>query len=83
MNPSVWPLTLIVAAMFAAAVVIAVFGVAMTRAARDLAHRTGLGEAFTGAVLIGAATSLSPRTTLIKSYHSCLCGIHCPLIHFG
>lgn len=42
-----------------AAALIAYFGVKMTYIARDLAQASGLGEAFTGAVFIGAATSLS------------------------
>jgi len=35
------------------------FGIRMTYLARDLAAVTGLGEAFTGAIFIGATTSLS------------------------
>jgi cation:H+ antiporter len=42
-----------------AAGLIGFFGVRMTYLARDIAMRTGLGEAFTGAVFIGATTSLS------------------------
>ncbi|HBD12948.1 MAG TPA: cation transporter [Porticoccaceae bacterium] len=42
-----------------AAAFIGFFGVKMTYVARDLAQASGLGEAFTGAVFIGAATSLS------------------------
>lgn len=38
---------------------IAVFGIRMTYLARDLAEATGLGQAFMGAVFIGATTSLS------------------------
>jgi len=41
------------------ALVIAVVGTRLTRIADDLADRTGLGEAVAGAVLLGAATSLS------------------------
>lgn len=67
MDPSGWPLTALVAAFGAAAVLIGVFGVIMTRAARDLAHRTGFGEALTGAVLIGGATSLSGITTSVTA----------------
>ncbi len=47
-------------AIFAAAAgVIGFFGIRMTHIARDLAAATGLGEAFMGAVFIGATTSLS------------------------
>lgn len=41
------------------AAVIAVVGTRLTHLADDLADRTGLGEAVAGAVLLGAATSLS------------------------
>jgi cation:H+ antiporter len=39
----------------------------MTRTARDLAHSTGLGEAFVGALFIGASTSLSGITTSVSA----------------
>jgi cation:H+ antiporter len=42
-----------------AAGLIGYFGIKMTYLARDVAMATGLGEAFTGAVFIGATTSLS------------------------
>ena len=48
-----------VACLVLAAVAIGFFGIRMTYIARDLASATGLGEAFTGAVFIGATTSLS------------------------
>lgn len=48
-----------IALFTASAVVIAVFGIRMTYLARELAVATGLGEAFMGAVFIGATTSLS------------------------
>ena len=35
------------------------FGIRMTYLARDISAATGMGEAFTGAIFIGAATSLS------------------------
>jgi cation:H+ antiporter len=41
------------------AAIIGFFGIRMTYLARDLAEATGLGEAFMGAVFIGATTSLS------------------------
>ena len=47
-------------ALFAlSAGLIGFFGIRMTYAARDLAASTGIGEAFMGAVFIGATTSLS------------------------
>lgn len=67
MNPANWSLAALVAAFLLAALVIAVFGVVMTRTARDLARRTGLGEALVGAVLIGGATSLSGITTSVTA----------------
>ena len=48
-----------IALFLAAAGVIGFFGIRMTYLARELAVATGLGEAFTGAVLVGATTSLS------------------------
>lgn len=42
-----------------AAGLIGFFGIRMTYAARDLAAATGMGEALTGAVFVGATTSLS------------------------
>lgn len=42
-----------------AAGLVGYFGIKMTYLARDIAMATGLGEAFTGAVFIGATTSLS------------------------
>ncbi|RLQ22501.1 sodium:calcium antiporter [Seongchinamella sediminis] len=48
-----------IALFLLAGATIAVFGIRMTYLARDLAVATGLGEAFMGAVFIGATTSLS------------------------
>lgn len=67
MNPGDWPLTGLALAFVAGAAAIGVFGVMMTRAARDLAHRTGFGEVLVGAVLIGAATSLAGITTSVTA----------------
>jgi cation:H+ antiporter len=52
-------LGLSIALFLLAACLIAFFGIRMTYAARDLAAATGMGEALTGAVFIGATTSLS------------------------
>lgn len=52
-------LTAVTAAFVVCALVIAVVGTRLTNVADELADRTGLGEAVTGAVLLGAATSLS------------------------
>ncbi len=67
MNAATWSLPLLSGAFVLCAVTIAVFGVRMTRAARDLAHRTGLGELLVGAVLVGAATSLAGITTSVTA----------------
>lgn len=67
MNVASWSLPLLSGAFVLAAGIIAVFGVRMTRAARDLAHRTGLGELLVGAVLVGAATSLSGIATSVTA----------------
>ena len=55
------------AAFGAAALVIAVCGTLMTGLADRLADRTGLGEAVTGAVLLGATTSLSGTVVSVAS----------------
>jgi len=49
----------LIAGFLATATVIAVVGVRLTEKADQLADRTGAGEAITGAVLLGMATSLS------------------------
>jgi cation:H+ antiporter len=67
MNIASWSLPLLSCAILLCAGTIAVFGVRMTRAARDLAHRTGMGEVLVGAVLVGAATSLSGITTSVTA----------------
>lgn len=53
------PTTMIFGAFFASAGVVFFSGLRMTGLADRLADRTGLGEALVGAVLLGAATSLS------------------------
>lgn len=53
------PIGISVTAFLVAAGLIGYFGIKMTYLARDIAMATGLGEAFTGAVFIGATTSLS------------------------
>lgn len=55
---SVWPLVPSVIGLIVAAGVIVFAGVRLTRAADELADRTGLGDAVGGALLLGAATSL-------------------------
>lgn len=67
MNLSASPTWVIVGLFLLAATTIAVFGVLMTSAARDIAHRTKLGELLIGAVLIGAVTSLSGLMTSVAA----------------
>ncbi|MBB4657797.1 sodium:calcium antiporter [Parvularcula dongshanensis] len=55
----------ILAAFGVAAVIILFAGVRLSSVADRLADRTGLGEAIVGAVLLGAATSLSGLTTSV------------------
>ena len=62
-----WSLVFIVFAFTAVAVIIGYFGIKMTKTARDLAQSTGLGEAFVGALFIGASTSLSGITTSVSA----------------
>lgn len=58
MTTSPWPLLPSLLALAAMAGVIVFAGVRLTRAADELADRTGLGEAVGGALLLGAVTSL-------------------------
>lgn len=62
-----WSLAGISAAFAGLAAIIGWFGVKMTQTARDLARDTGLGEAFVGALFIGASTSLSGITTSVTA----------------
>jgi len=62
-----WSLPYLSLAFLAATVIIGWFGIRMTKCARDLAHDTGLGEAFMGALFIGASTSLSGITTSVTA----------------
>jgi len=54
-----WTLSQSIVVFSVCALVIAIAGTRITRVVDQLADRTGLGEATTGAVLLGAATSLS------------------------
>lgn len=59
LNPADWSLTLSVTIVIACTTTIAVFGTWITHVVDQLADRTGVGEAVAGALLLGAATSLS------------------------
>ncbi|WP_077531070.1 sodium:calcium antiporter [Vreelandella utahensis] len=59
LNPESWTLLQSIIVFSLCALVIAIAGTRITRVVDQLADRTGLGEATAGAVLLGAATSLS------------------------
>lgn len=65
MTTGTWPLVPSLIALFAMAVVIVFAGVRLTRAADELADRTGLGDAVGGALLLGAVTSLPGNVTVL------------------
>jgi cation:H+ antiporter len=60
-----WPLGISIAVLVAAAAVIVVAGVRLTRVADSLSERTGLGDAIGGALLLGAVTSLPGIVTTV------------------
>ena len=60
-------LTISIGTFSVAAFVIAIVGTKMTKIADRLADRTGLGEAFVGAVLLGGSTSLPGIVTSVTS----------------
>ncbi|MDH3347909.1 MAG: hypothetical protein OEM02_07400 [Desulfobulbaceae bacterium] len=66
-DPGSWSLAYIVANFAAVAAIIGLFGVKMTKTARELAHSSGLGEALVGALFIGASTSLSGITMSVSA----------------
>ena len=59
LDPGSWTLLHSIVVFSICALVIAIAGTRITRVVDQLADRTGLGEATAGAVLLGAATSLS------------------------
>jgi cation:H+ antiporter len=67
MSSAEWPLGLSLALFAAAALLILVFGILMTRVAALLAERTGLGEAVMGALFLGASTSLPEIATSVTA----------------
>lgn len=62
-----WPLPLHIALFVLAALVVALLGVHLARSAAGLARRTGLGQAITGALFLGASTSLSGIVTSVSA----------------
>jgi cation:H+ antiporter len=67
LDPSAWPLWVVIAAFVAAAGVIASAGTVLARAADVFADLTGIGEALVGAVLLGAMTSLAGVVTSLSA----------------
>lgn len=65
-----WPLWAVVALFIAAAVIITLAGVRLTRVSDALADLTGFGEAIFGAVLLGGSTSLSGIMTSATSAYN-------------
>lgn len=65
MTAGTWPLVPSAIALVAMAVVIVFVGVRLTKAADELADRTGLGDAIGGALLLGAVTSLPGNVTVL------------------
>ncbi|WP_299952372.1 sodium:calcium antiporter [uncultured Modestobacter sp.] len=65
MTSGTWPLVPSAIALVAMAVVIVFVGIRLTRAADELADRTGLGDAIGGALLLGAVTSLPGNVTVL------------------
>ncbi len=61
------PLWLLITVFLLCAGIIASAGYALTRAADQLADLTGMGEALTGAILLGGATSLSGIVTSVTA----------------
>jgi cation:H+ antiporter len=66
-SPTSWSLEISIALFVAAAVVVGVSGVMVTKRAEQLAHDTGLGQAIMGAVFLGAMTSLSGLITSVTA----------------
>lgn len=68
MTPPVsWSLEISIALFVAAAIVVGVSGVMVTKRAEQLARDTGLGQAIMGAVFLGAMTSLSGLITSLTA----------------
>jgi cation:H+ antiporter len=64
-DPVTWPVAPSIALLGAMAVVLVTAGVRFTKVVDTLADRTGLGEAFAGAVLLGATTSIPGLITTV------------------
>ena len=67
MYNAAWPLIVDVLVFAVSAVLIATVGMSLARYAKVLSRRTGLGQAMTGALLLGATTSLSGITTSVTA----------------
>lgn len=67
MYNSAWPLAVHLVVFVGAGVGVATAGMRLTRSTARLAHRTGLGQAMTGAIFLGASTSLSGIITSVAA----------------
>jgi cation:H+ antiporter len=67
MYNSAWPLIIHIAVFAASGLLVAYTGTQMARYAKRLAHLTGLGQAITGALFLGASTSLSGIITSVTA----------------
>lgn len=65
-----WPLLTNVGIFLVAALIIGYFGWKLSALADELADRTGMGEAMTGALLLGATTSLPGIITSVTTAYS-------------
>ncbi len=62
-----WPFAVDLAVFILSGVMVAVIGVRLTRYTARIARRTGLGQALTGALFLGASTSLSGIITSLTA----------------
>jgi len=67
MNMGSWSLTVHISLLAASGAAVAFIGTHLARLAQRLARRTGLGQAITGALFLGASTSLSGIVTSITA----------------
>jgi cation:H+ antiporter len=67
MYPADWPLSIHIAILAASGGLVAYTGTKMAGYAKELAQRTGLGQAMTGALFLGASTSLSGIITSVTA----------------
>jgi cation:H+ antiporter len=67
MNIDSWPLAVHILVLATSGLAVAFIGTHLARLAQRLAQRTGLGQAITGAIFLGASTSLSGIVTSVTA----------------